>query len=143
MSSSGITAFQIFSRPFCALIALAFVVSACDVSSVRTEYSVVYAVKGPRKGGMMITMATPSGTEQHQVAEGYVSLPYTFRSGQSAYISAQNLSNRGELTVILRWSRLGSDKSGKSGRLESTSTGSGSIATVSWLVGDESAQGGF
>lgn len=143
MSSSGITAFQSFSRPFCALIALAFVVSACDVSSVRTEYSVVYAVKGPRKGGMIITMATPSGTEQHQVAEGFVSLPYTFRSGQSAYISAQNLSNRGELTVILRWSRLGSDKSGKSGRLESTSTGGGSIATVSWLVGDESAQGGF
>jgi hypothetical protein len=89
---------------------------------------------------MSITIATPTGTEQHQVSEGYVSLPYTFRTGQSAYISVQNLSNRGEVTAFIRYSKSGSNKSE---RLESTSSGAGAIATVSWRVGDESAKRGL
>lgn len=132
---------SVIISPFavCACALLALLVSGCDPAALTTEYTVVYSAKGPRKG-MSITIATPTGTEQHQVSEGYVSLPYTFRSGQSAYISVQNLSNRGEVTAFIRYSKSGSKTSEK---LESTSSGAGAIATVSWRVGDEKAKGGF
>jgi hypothetical protein len=107
-------------------------------AATAAEYMVTYAAKGT-KAGMAITMATPSGTEQHQVGASYVSEPYFFRSGEYAYISAQNLGNGGKVTAMLVYGRKGMDVV----KLETSSTGRASIATASWVVGDEKPRSKF
>jgi hypothetical protein len=108
--------------------------SGCDVTPA-TEYNVYYGAKGTG-GDVSVTVSTPHGSEQHQRGRTYSSPPYKFRTGQHAYISAQNLGDRGTVTVFLMYSLKGT----QSVTLESTSTGRASIATVSWLVGDERRQ---
>ena len=117
------------------ICALLFVlVSGCDMPSPPMEYSVVYGANGTREG-MMITISTPNGTEQHRVGSSFTSDMYKFKAGEHAYISAQNQGERGKVTVKMVYGRVGIAEPRV---LESTSTGGYSIATVSWLVGDES-----
>ena len=118
-------------------LAIALLTGGCGIAPAP-EYMVTYAAKGTRSG-MSITVSTPNGTEQHQVGSHYVSPPYTFRAGQHGYISAQNLGERGTITVMLVYSRPNL----KAVKLESTSTGGASIATLSWRVGDERPPSGF
>lgn len=117
------------------VLTIALVTVSCD-SAPAPKYMVDYRAKGTR-GGMSITISTPNGTEQHQVGASYVSPTYMFQAGQHAYVSAQNLGEEGTITVMLYYGRLHSPQKQGPVKLESTSTGSASIATVSWLVGDE------
>jgi outer membrane biosynthesis protein TonB len=98
----------------------------------------MYSAKGPPEG-MQITIATPNGTEQHTVGSSYLSYPgYKFRTGEHAYISAQNQGKSGKVTVGITcaWGGNGNVEDVKVEKTESTSTGAYSIATASWTVGD-------
>lgn len=107
--------------------------SGCGIGHESFEYIVSYGAKGT-SDGMTITITTPNGTEQHRAGATFSSPEvYTFKAGDHAYISAQNQSDHGEVTVKLNYSRKGLPRVS----LASTSTGGYSIATVSWLVGDE------
>jgi hypothetical protein len=117
------------------LLVIALMSGGCNIAPAP-EYIVIYGAKGTRSG-MSITISTPNGTEQHQVGATYSSLPYTFRAGQHGYVSAQNLGESGTITVMLVYRRLNPKPVKEAVRLVSTSTGGASIATVSWLVGDE------
>lgn len=119
------------------VLAMALLTDGCGIAP-PPEYMVTYAAKGTRSG-MSITVSTPNGTEQHRVGASYVSPPYKFKAGQHGYISAQNLGERGTITVMLVYSRPELNPV----KLESTSTGGASIATVSWRVGDERPPSGF
>jgi len=111
--------------------------SGCDMPTAPPDYIVGYAAEGTREG-MSITVSTPIGTEQHKVGANFASPLYTFHSGEHAYISAQNQGAGGKVTVRLVYRRTGL----KPVKLETTSTGGASIATVSWLVGDETPRSG-
>ena len=113
------------------VLTIALMTVACDIAPAP-EYMVTYAAKGTRSG-ISITISTPNGTEQHRAGASYVSPTYTFRAGQHGYISAQNLGESGTITVMLVYGR----PKLKPVKLESIGTGGASIATVSWLVGDE------
>ena len=123
------------------LLVLTIAMVTVSYSASAPKYMVDYRAKGTRSG-MRVTISTPNGTEVHLVGASYVAPTFIFQAGQHAYISAQNLGEQGTITVMLYYSRLHSPQKQEPVKMESSRTGGGSIATVSWLVGDERAPSG-
>lgn len=104
-------------------------IGTADMPDTTQTYSVKYSVTGTAHGAH-ITISTPGGgTEQHEVSIPFSSPQYTFKGWEHAYISAQNSGDGGTIGVEINVNG--------SVLKQARSSGSYSIASVSWLVGSK------